>query len=137
MKFKLNEVIILLIDDNEDIRNLVTVIVENAGFTVISAFDGADGLQKTIDYKPDLILLDSMMPRMGGVEVLSKIRNNKDPRINSIPIVMLTSRSSVDDIDSAIDLGATSYVVKPFRPQKLIEKITALLISEGILTSAI
>lgn len=129
------DVKILLIDDNEDIRNLVTLVVENAGFKVYSAFDGEDGLQKTIELNPDLILLDSMMPRMSGVEFLEQIRKNKDLKINSIPVIMLTSRSSVEDIDQAIDFGATSYVVKPFRLENLVEKILKLLKSEGIVTS--
>lgn len=136
MKSKPKEVTILLIDDNEDIRTLITLILEKARFNVISAIDGVDGLQKTSEFSPDLILLDSMMPILSGVEVLSRIREDKDPKINAIPIVMLTSRSSVEDIDIAIDLGATSYIVKPFRPQKLIEKIITLLKSEGIFTSA-
>lgn len=131
------DVKILLIDDNEDIRNLVTLVVENAGFKVYSAFDGEDGLQKTIELNPDLILLDSMMPRMSGVEFLEQIRKNKDSKINSIPVIMLTSRSSVEDIDLAIDFGATSYVVKPFRPEKLVEKILKLLKSEGIVHSGL
>lgn len=135
VKSEPEDIKILLIDDNEDIRNLVSLIVENAGFKVFSAFDGADGLQKTIDLKPDLVLLDSMMPRMTGVEVLEQIRKNKDPKISSIPIIMLTSRSSVEDIDIAIDFGVTSYVIKPFRPEKLVEKILKLLKSEGIVRS--
>lgn len=133
----LEEVKILLVDDNEDIRNLVSLVVESAGFKIFSAVDGEDGLQKTIELNPDLILLDSMMPGMSGVELLELIRNNKDPKINSTPIIMLTVRSSVEDVDQAIESGATSYVVKPFRPEKLVEKILKLLKAEGIAHSDI
>ena len=122
---------VLVIDDNEDIRHLLTLILENAGFTVLTGIDGADGLAQTRSGKPDLILLDAMMPGLNGFEVLEKIRNDRDSKINSIPILMLTSRSSVEDIDMAIDLGATSYVVKPFRPEKLVQKVKSIFESEG------
>ncbi|MDO8645729.1 MAG: response regulator [Candidatus Planktophila sp.] len=122
---------VLVIDDNEDIRHLLTLILENAGFTVLTGIDGADGLAQTRTAKPDLILLDAMMPGLNGFEVLEKIRNDRDSKINSIPILMLTSRSSVEDIDMAIDLGATSYVVKPFRPEKLVQKVNSIFESES------
>ncbi len=122
---------VLVIDDNEDIRHLLTLILENAGFTVLTGIDGADGLAQTMSAKPDLILLDAMMPGLNGFEVLEKIRNDRDSKINSIPILMLTSRSSVEDIDMAIDLGATSYVVKPFRPEKLVQKVISIFESES------
>lgn len=122
---------VLVIDDNEDIRHLLTLILENAGFTVLTGIDGADGLAQTRSAKPDLILLDAMMPGLNGFEVLEKIRKDRDSKINSIPILMLTSRSSVEDIDMAIDLGATSYVVKPFRPEKLVQKVKSIFESES------
>ena len=122
---------ILVIDDNEDIRQLLTLILENAGFTVFTGVDGPDGLHQTKAHKPDMILLDAMMPGLTGFEVLEKIRNDRDSKINKIPILMLTSRSSIEDIDMAIDLGATSYVVKPFRPEKLIQKVIALFEGES------
>ena len=122
---------VLVIDDNEDIRHLLTLVLENAGFTVLTGIDGADGLAQTRSAKPDLILLDAMMPGLNGFEVLEKIRNDRDSKINSIPILMLTSRSSVEDIDMAIDLGATSYVVKPFRPEKLIQKVISIFENES------
>ena len=122
---------ILVIDDNEDIRHLLTLILETAGFTVLTGVDGADGLSQTRAAKPDLILLDAMMPGLNGFEVLAQIRKDKDSKINSIPILMLTSRSSVEDIDMAIELGATSYVVKPFRPEKLVQKVMSIFEGES------
>ena len=122
---------ILVIDDNEDIRQLLTLMLENAGFSVLTGIDGPDGLHQTKTNKPDLILLDAMMPGLNGFEVLEKIRKDRDSKINSIPILMLTSRSSVEDIDMAIELGATSYVVKPFRPEKLIQKVISLFEGES------
>lgn len=124
---------ILVIDDNEDIRQLITLILESAGFAVLTASDGADGLQQSKVSKPDLILLDAMMPGLTGMDVLERIRKDKDSKVNSIPIMMLTSRSSSEDIASAIALGATCYVVKPFRPEKLIQKVTLLLEGKSIM----
>ena len=122
---------ILVIDDNEDIRQLLTLILENAGFSVLTGIDGPDGLLQAKATKPELILLDAMMPGLTGFEVLEKIRKDRDSKINTIPILMLTSRSSVEDIDMAIELGATSYVVKPFRPEKLIQKVISLFEGES------
>ena len=122
---------VLVIDDNEDIRHLLTLILENAGLTVLTGVDGPDGLSQTRASKPDLILLDAMMPGLTGFEVLEKIRKDKDSKINAIPILMLTSRSSVEDIDMAIELGATSYVVKPFRPEKLVQKVISIFEGEN------
>ncbi len=122
---------VLVIDDNEDIRHLLTLVLENAGFTVLTGIDGVDGLAQTRSAKPDLILLDAMMPGLTGFEVLEQIRKDRDSKINSIPILMLTSRSSVEDIDIAIDLGATSYMVKPFRPEKLVQKVISIFESES------
>jgi len=122
---------VLVIDDNEDIRHLLTLVLENAGFTVLTGIDGVDGLAQTRLAKPDLILLDAMMPGLNGFEVLEEIRKDRDSKINSIPILMLTSRSSVEDIDIAIDLGATSYMVKPFRPEKLVQKVISIFESES------
>lgn len=123
--------IILVIDDNEDIRNLLRLILENAGCTVLTAVDGADGLSQIRTATPDLILLDVLMPNMDGFEFLSQIRKDKDTKIKLIPILMLTAKSSVEDIDMAIDLGVTSYIVKPFRPEKLVQKVMSIFEGES------
>lgn len=122
---------ILVIEDNLDIRLLIEFILGNAGFTVLTAVDGPDGLSQTKVAMPDLILLDVMMPGLDGFEVLKKIRNDKDVKINTIPILMLTSRSSIEDIDLAIELGTTSYMEKPFRGEMLISKVESIFQAEA------
>lgn len=118
---------VLVIDDNEDIRNLLSLVLEKEGYLVVKGVNGSDGLEKLALVKPDLILLDVMMPGLSGIEVLTAIRNHTDGEINSIPICMITAKSSVDDIDAALDMGATSYIIKPFRPIALAEKVKTLL----------
>lgn len=118
---------ILAIDDNEDIRNLLTFILEKEGYTVSTTADGVTGLAEIQNEKPDLILLDVMMPEFSGFEVLDAIRTDKDAKVRSIPVLMITANSSTEGIDQALELGATSYVVKPFRPATLVEKVRSLL----------
>ena len=117
---------ILVVDDNEDIRGLLSLVLQNEGYEVHTAEDGAQALEKTYEIKPDLILLDVMMPGLSGLEVLSTIREHKDKKVNQVPIMMITAKSTIDDIDAAVELGASSYIVKPFRPANLAEKVQAI-----------
>ncbi len=118
---------ILVVDDNEDIRNLLTLVLENEGYLVTQGVDGGECLEIIQDKPFDLLLLDVMMPGMSGIEVLKAIRGNKEKKINQLPICMITAKSSIEDIDEALEHGATSYIVKPFRPIALAEKVNALL----------
>ena len=123
---------ILVIDDNEDIRNLLTLVLEKEGHVVIHGIDGRDGLEKIFADVPDLVLLDVMMPGLSGFDVLKEVRENKKREVNSIPICMITAKSLVEDIDAALELGATSYIVKPFRPAVLLEKVSSLLMFAAV-----
>jgi len=118
---------VLVIDDNEDIRNLLTMVLEKEGYLVLEGLDGRDGLEKLQANNTDLILLDVMMPGISGLEVLKTIRAHKNKEINSVPICMITAKTSVEDIDLALDLGATSYIIKPFKPMVVAEKVNDLL----------
>jgi len=117
---------ILAIDDNEDIRDLLAFILEKEGYSVTTAGDGVTGLSLIKEMRPDAVLLDVMMPEFSGFDVLDAIRNDKDATVRQIPVLMITAKSAVEDVDQAIDLGANSYIVKPFRPTNLIEKVRAL-----------
>lgn len=118
---------VLAIDDNADIRDLLSFVLEKEGYEVSASANGVDGLTQIKEKKPDLILLDVMMPEFSGFDVLDAIRNDKDSKIRSIPVLMITAKSSTEDVDRALELGATSYIVKPFRPAKLVEKVQELL----------
>jgi len=114
---------VLVVDDNEDIRNLISIILTGESYDVLSVESGTIALEVYQDFKPDLILLDIMMPGISGFDVLEKIRDIRNPKLNSVPIVMITAKSLTDDIDKAIRLGATSYIVKPFRADSLKQKV--------------
>ena len=122
---------ILIIDDNKDIRDLMRMILEKVNFSVSESEDGSSGLTAAREIKPDLILLDVMMPGLSGFDVLQQIRIEKDNQLRDVPIMMITAKSQSEDIDRALALGATGYIVKPFRQAKFIEKVNLLLGIEG------
>jgi DNA-binding response OmpR family regulator len=121
---------ILVVDDNEDIRSLLSLVLQKENYLVYLAANGTEAIQIVKNNKVDLILLDVMMPGLSGLEVLKIIREDKDKNINEIPIVMITAKSTVSDIDAAVELGASSYIIKPFRPANLVEKVNAIFREE-------
>lgn len=118
---------ILVVDDNQDVRDLIVHILSADGFHVFSAAGGANGLAILKANEIDLVLLDVMMPEMSGLEVLEEIRNGSNKKIREIPVMMITAKSGTDDIDRALALGANSYLVKPFRGNTVREKVRTLL----------
>ena len=118
---------IMVVDDNADIRNLISLILTSESYEVLTADSGAEVLNNYSTFEPDLLLLDIMMPHMSGFEVLESVRAIQDEKLKSIPIVMITAKSMDADIDRALELGATSYIVKPFRAAALKEKVFAHL----------
>ena len=118
---------ILAIDDNADIRELIAFILRRENYEVSTASNGIAGLEMIKGAKPDLIILDVVMPEFSGYDVLNAVRSDKSSKIRDIPVLMITSKSSTDDIDQALELGATAYIVKPFRPAKLVTKVKSLL----------
>jgi len=113
---------ITLVDDDRNILTSVSMALEAEGFSVKTFSDGEDGLKGITDNPPDLVVLDIKMPRMDGMEVLSKLREQ-----SSIPVIFLTSKD--DEVDEVIGLrmGADDYITKPFSQRLLIERIRALL----------
>lgn len=122
---------ILIIDDNKDIRDLMRMILEKNSFIVFESDDGSNGLTIARENKPDLILLDVMMPGLSGFDVLEQIRIEKDSQLREVPIMMITAKSQSEDVDRALELGATGYIVKPFRQANFVEKVKLLLGIEG------
>lgn len=123
---------ILVVDDNKDIRDLITLILEDEGFTVIAVAGGEAALDSMHATHSDLVLLDIMMPEMSGYEVLRKIRADKESSINQTPVLMITAKSQVADIDEAIEAGATSYIVKPFIADSMVDKVISFLPKEPV-----
>ena len=123
---------ILIIDDNSDIRDLVQFIFEKAGLTVIHGKNGEKGLAQLRALRPDVVLLDTTMPGISGLEVLKEIRNDEDRDLRRIPVMMLTANSAEDDIAQALELGASSYVIKPFKKEKIVAAVELLLKLEQV-----
>lgn len=113
---------IFLVDDDRNILMSVSMALEAEGFTVETFNDGEAGLKAILEEKPDLVVLDVKMPRMDGIEVLSKLREE-----SAIPVIFLTSKD--DEVDQVIGLrmGADDYITKPFSQRLLMERIKALL----------
>ncbi|PHR48886.1 MAG: DNA-binding response regulator [Fluviicola sp.] len=116
---------ILLVDDDPDILQMISYNVEKEGYTVYSAADGEEGIALAKKVKPDLVLLDVMMPKMDGIEVCQIIRENKD--IEQPVIAFLTSRSEDYSQIAGFKAGGDDYITKPIRPRVLISRIEALL----------
>ncbi|MDD5136433.1 MAG: response regulator [Candidatus Omnitrophica bacterium] len=117
---------ILIVDDEEGFRFFVKTNLEIRGdYEVASAPDGIEGLRLAGEYRPDLILLDILMPKMDGFKVLEELKGSE--KTKSIPVIMLTARSSDDARLKALNLGSDGYVVKPFEMAELEEKIEQAL----------
>jgi DNA-binding response OmpR family regulator len=117
---------ILIIEDDEFLRGLINKKLAAEDFNMISAIDGEEGIKKAKEEKPDLILLDLVLPKIDGFEVLSQIKAN--PSTSAIPVIILSNLSQKEDMDKGIKLGATDYVIKAqFTPEEIIEKVKAIL----------
>lgn len=116
---------ILVCDDDPLLIELMEFRLRAKGFEVAVARDGAEALQKADEVRPAAIVLDAMMPRVDGFEVLSRLKANT--ALADIPLIMLTARKSETDIVSALDKGADDYLVKPFIPDELMARLSRLL----------
>ncbi|TDM15779.1 response regulator transcription factor [Macrococcus bovicus] len=114
---------ILVVDDEQSIVTLLKYNLQQAGFEVETAFDGEEGLEKVFTERPDLLVLDLMLPKMDGVEVCKSIRNEKNP----IPILMLTAKDDEFDKVLGLELGADDYMTKPFSPREVVARVKAIL----------
>jgi two-component system phosphate regulon response regulator PhoB len=116
---------ILVIEDEPALVEMLRYNLEKEGFDVTAALDGEEGLTAVGETKPDLILLDWMLPHMSGLEICRQLRRGRETR--SVPVIMLTARSEESDRVRALDAGADDYVAKPFSPGELVARIRAVL----------
>jgi DNA-binding response OmpR family regulator len=117
---------ILIIEDDQSLQSALVEIIQQEGFETESAFDGEEGLAKARSFGPDLILLDIILPKKDGFELLSEIK--KDEATKNIPVLVLTNLEEVNNIQKALDLGANSYLVKSdFSLKEVVEKVKAIL----------
>jgi len=116
---------ILVVDDEQDVLRLVTSNLNSAGYETITAEDGSKGLARARGDKPDLMILDLMLPSMSGLEVCRSIKG--DPAMASMPVIMLTAKHEEIDRVVGFELGADDYVTKPFSPRELVLRVQSLL----------
>src|SRR5437016_4104370 len=115
---------ILVVEDESDVADLLTLNFRKAGFRISTAADGASGLQKAREDRPDFIVLDLMLPKMSGLEVCKILKN--DAATSHIPILMLTAKAEEIDRIVGLEFGADDYVTKPFSPREVILRIRAI-----------
>jgi two-component system alkaline phosphatase synthesis response regulator PhoP len=120
---------VLICDDDLLLLELMEFRLQTKGYDVVRAVDGAEALTKARAESPDIIVLDAMMPKSDGFEVLGRIKG--DPHTADIPVIMLTARKGERDIVSALEKGAEDYLVKPFIPEELLARLSRLLARKG------
>lgn len=112
---------VLLIDDEEEMVEMVAVSLLKAGYEVLSAFTGSDGIEKAKTGQPDVILLDVMMPDIDGFEICKELKAAQET--NKIPVIFFTALGAPDLAERVAAAGGDDYVIKPFEPEGIIEKI--------------
>jgi CheY-like chemotaxis protein len=121
----MNKKTILLVDDDSNIRRLLSFLLERTGCKVFTASDGLEGLQRAKELRPDLVITDAMMPIKDGFELCRDLRN--DPDLARISIIMLTARDQATEDDTAITSGADLCLTKPFNPMEITRIVKDLL----------
>ena len=114
---------ILVVEDDKEIRNLLVDTIGDMGFTVMQAEDGGVGLEKALTERPDIILLDLMMPVMDGLMVLGKLQEN--PETKMTPVIMVSAKGQDEDVGKALRAGAWGYLVKPWQHGQLESVVTS------------
>ncbi len=113
---------VLIIDDDQTLRELIRIQLEHEDYTVIKAENGQEGIEAVREQRPDMVILDLTMPDMDGLEVCTEIR-----KFSVLPVLMLTARSKNQDVVTGLDRGADDYLIKPFNMDELLARIRALL----------
>jgi DNA-binding response OmpR family regulator len=116
---------ILIADDNADVRNALTYILEDDGYDILTARNGTEALRAVREVRPDILFLDVMMPEINGFDVCRTIKS--DPELRPTYIIMLTAKGQVAEQKQGRDAGADAYVIKPFSPLELLTKVRSIL----------
>jgi CheY-like chemotaxis protein len=120
---------VLVVDDSEVIRELISVNLELEGFEVCTAEDGQDALDRIGQIRPDLVTLDVVMPRLNGFETAARLRANAETR--DIPVVMVSAAAQEGDLQRGREIGVNAYITKPFQPEELVQIVRDLTASVG------
>ena len=115
---------ILIADDNQNIRDALTYLLEDEGYELLLAKDGAETLRKVRDLRPDILFLDIMMPEINGYDVCRSIK--ADPLLKDTYVIMLTAKGQVAEQERGKEVGANEYIVKPFSPMEILAKVKSI-----------
>ncbi len=116
---------ILVVEDEESLLKLESILLSSKGYNVTGVMDGKSALEEVMAHRPDLVILDIMLPEIDGFEVCRRIKEN--PATSTIPVVMLTAKKNSQDVARGTEVGANAYLTKPFKSAKVIEVIEELL----------
>jgi two-component system, OmpR family, alkaline phosphatase synthesis response regulator PhoP len=116
---------VLIADDEEDVKAVLQMFLQARGYEVITAFDGLDAMDQVKREKPDVVLLDIMMPLIDGFEVCRKLK--ADPETQQIPVIMLSAAGHAGSIQKGLEVGAVDYLVKPYEPDQLLKLLQKIL----------
>jgi DNA-binding response OmpR family regulator len=124
-RFPRAQPLVLVADDDDDIRMLVTFRLERSGYEVVAARDGEQALDLALRHRPELAVLDLMMPKIDGYELTRRLRELDETR--AMPVILLTARAQESDVARGFEAGADDYIRKPFSPQELRARVQAIL----------
>lgn len=125
----MHDPLILVAEDERDIRDLIVFTLQLAGFNVVEVSNGEEAVKKALDIKPDLILMDVRMPKMTGYEACQALK--RDKRTQNIPVVFLSAKGQEAEVATGLELGAEEYFLKPFAPDELSERVNKILTKYG------
>ena len=125
----MSEPVILVAEDERDIRDLIVFTLQLSGFNVIQVTNGEEAVNKASEMKPDLILMDVRMPKMTGYEACEALKAQESTQ--DIPVVFLSAKGQETEINTGLELGAEDYFLKPFTPDDLIQQVNKILVKYG------
>jgi DNA-binding response OmpR family regulator len=120
---------VLIVDDDPVVRRMLQLSFESEGFDVLTAGDGLEGLEAMRSGKPDVIILDIMMPKLDGMKVLDEM--NADDDLRGLPVILLSAKATSLDVDLGLKAGAADYVTKPCDPIELVDRVRSVLAKTG------
>jgi DNA-binding response OmpR family regulator len=125
----MSEPLILIAEDERDIRDLIVFTLQIAGFNIVEVPNGEEAVKKALEVKPDLILMDVRMPKMTGFEACKALKQQE--KTKDIPVIFLSAKGQEAEISTGLDLGAEEYFLKPFAPDDLIKRVNKILTKHG------
>jgi len=120
---------VLIVDDDPVVRRMLQLSFESEGFDVITAGDGLEGLEAMRSGKPNVVILDIMMPKLDGMKVMNEV--NADDDLRGMPVILLSAKATSLDVELGLKAGASDYVTKPCDPIELIDRVRSLLAKTG------